>query len=167
MTTLKFGVTVPLPPGAIVTAALGVNAAGFFAQADVGKAVKMAANDNYVLCADGDPIEGVVDNIVPGLVNNGFSHGGVLKHIAGLTRLEVIINTATAVVFGDYVVASAQAAVGTANASGTTKNGGTSPLPLVKKGAGTEKFAWRVISLLGGNGAQNTVVLVEAVATTL
>lgn len=165
MTPLKFGVTVPLPPGAIITAALGADAAGAFKQADIGKAVKLGPNDNYIVCAVNDAMEGVVQSIEPGLVNNGFSHGGVLRHIPGLTRVEVLNNAAAALAVNDFVKTTAQAAIGTANASGTTKNAGTSPMPQVTKGDGTEKCAWRVISLLGGNGAQNTVVLVEAIST--
>lgn len=156
MTTLRFDETVPLPPGAIITAALGVNAAGAFSDKEVGKCVKMAANENYVLCGAGDAVEGIVTSVDPGLVNNGFTHGGVQRWLPGM-RLTVINNAATALVFGDFVKATAQAAIGTANASG---------LPLVQKGDGLEKFAWRVVSLKGDNGAQNKQVVIEAVSTT-
>lgn len=166
MTQMKFGMTVPLPPGAIISAALGVSNSTGFNQNDVGKCVKMAANDNYIACAAGDAIEGFVTSVEPGLVNNGFTHGGVLRHIPGNMRMEVMNAAATALVFGDYVKAAAQAAINTANPSGTTKNGGAGPVPQVQKGDGTEKFAWRVISLIG-SGAQGTMVLIEAVATTL
>jgi hypothetical protein len=154
--TLRFDETVPLPPGAIITTALGVNPAGAFSDKEIGKAVKMAANENYVLCANNDAVEGVVTSIEPGTVNNGYTHGGVQRWLPGM-RLTVINNAATALVVGDFVKATAQAAVGTANASN---------LPLVQKGDGTEKFAWRVVSLKGDNGAQNKQVVIEAVSTT-
>lgn len=152
MTVFRFDETVPLPPGAIIAAALGTTGT-VWSDKEVGKAVKLTADSTYGAVADGDPLEGVVSSIEPGTVNNGYALGGVQRYLTGM-RLTVRNNAATALAIKDFVICTAQAAVGTANAQG---------LPLVKKGVGTEEFAWRVVSLLGGNGAQNTNVLVEAV----
>jgi hypothetical protein len=153
--TLRFDENVPLPPGAIITSALGVDADHKLAQADIGKAVKIAANENYVLCANNDAVQGVITSVEPGTVNNGFSHGGVQRWLPGM-RITAINNAATALAVGDYVKATAQAAVGVANASN---------LPLVQKGDGSEAFAWRVVSLKGNAGAQNKEVVIEACST--
>ena len=158
MTAFRFDESVPLPPGAIVTAALGTSGAPY-TDKEVGKAVKIIGDSNYGSVANNDALEGVVTSVEPGTVKGGISLGGVQRWLPGM-RLTVRNNAATALVINDFVKCTAQAAVGTANAGAIT------PIPLIQKGDGTERFAWRVVSLLGSNGAQNTEVLVEAVSTT-
>lgn len=133
-----------------ISAALGVSNAAKFKDADINKCVKLAANHNYVPVAAGDDIEGVVIAIAPNTVNDGFSFGTV--QTGG--RLIATVNTATAVVVGDLVNATAQAALGTAQ-----------EYPLIQKSAdGLETFKWRVIDLLSaGTGAQNTQVCIERI----
>ena len=127
------------------SAALGVNPAGAFTSKDVNKAVKLIADSTYGLVAAGDEIEGTVEAISHFTVNNGFSFGTVNNR----GRRVVTIDNAVAVVIGDLVVAGAQAALGTAQTN-----------TVARKGTPT-KFLWRVVSLLGSNGAAGTSVLIE------
>lgn len=147
---MKFEFTelVPIPPGSVVSAALGVDKNAKFAQIDVGKGVKMGAAHNYVLLADGDDIEGVVVAVAPHTVNDGFSFGSVQK--AG--RVEAVVQNGGggALAVGAYVVSAAPVALGTAGKL------------TVKAGAGVS-HKWRVISRMGGNGANGTTVLIERV----
>lgn len=143
--TFHFTETVPLLPGAVDSAALGVNSSSKFGPKDVNKFVKLAANDNYVLVTDGDDIEAVCVAVDGTTVNDGFSFGSVqcrFKH------LEVTVSGATLSV-GGTVVAGPQASLGSAQ-----------DYPVVKTGSGTV-FKWRVKSLLGGTGAAGTNVLIE------
>ena len=148
MATFTFDETVPLSTYAVDSAALGVNAAGKFTQADVNKPVKLAANNNYVLVSDGDDLEAVVQAIAPHTINNGFSFGSVQKRF---NHLRVVNKGAGALTVGATVVCAAQAALGTAQAA-----------PYVKAGAGSV-FKFRVKSLLAGAGAVDTEVLVEPI----
>lgn len=145
--------------GETVSAALGVDANNKLVQADVGKPVKLAGADNYVVCADGDEIEGFVSSVEPPTVNNGFSFGGVTKR----GRFKVKASGALAV--GDLVVAGAQAALGTAGQAVVKK--GTDRVMSDGTAAGVEQspniHIWRVISLLGGAGADGSEVLIEKV----
>ena len=66
-------------PGGLVTivrAAIGTQAEGI-TDVDIGKAVKMSDAQNYVLTADGDNIEGVINSIEAWTVNEGYAFGGV------------------------------------------------------------------------------------------
>ncbi len=147
MALFRFGVTVPSLPAGHETAALGVNAAGKFGPNDINKAVKLAANNNYVLAADGEDLEAVCVSVEPATVNDGFSHGTVhVRHQA----LEVLVSGA-ALAVRDFVVCAAQNALGTIQAA-----------PKVKAGAGTT-FKWRVKSLLAGTGQVGEVVLIEPI----
>lgn len=147
----EFGVTVPSEPGAFEAAALGVNAAGKFVAADIGKPVKLAALNNYVLAADGDDLEAVVVALEPNTVNSGFSFGTVQRRFLGL---EATVSAAGALTVGAAVICGPQIALGTANTLGC---------PIIKAGAGA-LFKWRVKSLLNGAGAAGTKVLIEPIS---
>jgi hypothetical protein len=149
MARFRFGVTVPSLPGAYDTAALGVDGllASRFGPNDINKAVKLAANNNYVLAADGNDLEGVCFSVEPATVNDGFSHGTVQKRF---TELEVLVSGA-ALAVGAAVVCAAQNALGTIQAA-----------PAVKAGAGA-LFKWRVKSLLAGTGQIGELVLIEPI----
>lgn len=140
-----FDVTVPQLPAGVDQAALGVDANGKFAQADLNKLVKLAANNNYVLIADGNDIEGVVIAVEGHTVNNGFSFGSVAVRFK---HLKVTVSGG-ALAVGATVVGAAQAALGTSQA-----------YPVVKAGAGSV-FKWRVKSLLTGTGQVGEQVLIE------
>lgn len=163
MSDLMFQPTVPT--NSVIATHLGADgtAPNRFTDKDIGKAVKLAAGDTYVPCADDNEIEGVVIAIEPGTIDDGFSYGSVQR--AG--RVIAMNKNAAALAVGDYVVAAAQAAIGTKNDTGGNN---FDPCPHVKKGTagviGTNfpspaVYLWRVISLLGGNGANNTAVLIE------
>jgi hypothetical protein len=132
-----------VPGKEIVSACLGPDANTKFKTADVGKPVKLGTAQNFVLCADTNEIEGFVTSVEAPTYNNGFSFGGVQRW--GWATAQVAAG-AIAVAVGDYVVAGAQTALGTAG------------LPQIKGGTPT-KFLWRVYRLLGANGNPGSQVL--------
>lgn len=138
-----------LVPNKLESAALGVNAAGKFTDADLNKAVKFGIANNYVLCANGDQIDGFVKAIEPFTVNDGFSFGGVQRQ--GRVTAEVGANQgATPMAVGDLVAADTQVALGTAGAAKVRTVAGV---------AG--KSSWRCIRIISGTGAAGSVVLLE------
>lgn len=164
---MKFQFGETIPQGHTVSAALGVNPAGKLTDKDLNKAVKLAGGNNYVVCADGDEIEGIVTSIEPHTVNDGYGFGSVLLHGSGVRVEATVVGTTLAV--GDLVVAAAQAAVGTEQTLGkVTVKKGTAASQLT---SGTydytertpNTFIWRVISLLGDDGAATKTVLIEGV----
>lgn len=151
MSTFVFNPKVNDPFANITEAALGSAADEGWGDAEVGKCVKLGASNNYELCADGDPIEGILVAIEPNTVNQGWSFGSVQRD----RRMNAVLDTGeTGVVVGDVVVAGAQAAVGTANTGGH---------PVVAKepvpGTSAGNFKWRVIRLLTDGNAGSTVVI--------
>lgn len=129
--------------------ALGVNAAGKFVDADIKKPVKLAANNNMVLCAAGDEIDGFVRAIEPFTVNDGFSFGSVQRE--GRVEVQVGTDQAGAIAVGDLVVAGAG-----------TPALGTAGLARVKKGTPTRAL-WNVIRIISGTGVAGDRVLIERV----
>lgn len=92
-----------------VTAMLGT-AANQLKDADVGKAVKLVGRARYGVCADGDEIEGNIQSI-----ENYTAETYTVGTVRTAGHLEaILVGTAN---IGDYVVAAAQAALGTANDS--------------------------------------------------
>ena len=143
----------------VKTARLGTTGAGNqFADADVGKAVKLSGDSAYVLCAAGDPIEGVVSSVNLGLYD-GFSIGGVVStgyKAVTFDGLQATPGTGTVAV-GDYVVTGTVVARGTALST---------PLKVTKAtdqaAAKAAPFKARVVSLgAAGTGAVGTVGIVE------
>lgn len=158
MTDFVYSVLASLPDDAVVSAALGVNAAGKLTDFDKYKALKLAGNNNYVLAADGDDIEGVLVSVEPFTVNNGFGFGSVQTKDRIIARND----GAGAIAVRAQVIAAAQGAVGTANTTiSTGALTGVTPTP-VKAGTGAV-FNWRVISLLGAAGAVGDPILIERV----
>ncbi len=166
MSNFAFNVKVMDPEVADVTdAALGTSGQGW-KDSEVGKAVKLAAANNYVLCTDGDEIEGFVAAIEPNTVNAGYSFGAVQRR----GRIQAVLAAGvTNAAVGMFVVAAAQEAVG------TQVNGNK---PLVKPGvaaaqSGTTPFAytertpnthmWRIIRLVSGGDDAGGIVLIERV----
>lgn len=114
---------------------------------DTGKAVKLIGESAYGLCADGDPIEGILDstNIA---TQDGFKIGGIIS--TGYLSATV---TGAALAVGDYVVAAAQPAVGTQL---------TANMPVKKEVAPEGPFKARVVSLGPvGSGAIGTRVTIK------
>ena len=145
MALFKHQVTVPFQR--IVSGCLGVDADNGFDKNDIGKLVKPAAAENFILAADGDDIFGQVTSIEPSTYNDGFAFGGVICGFGD--RIEVEVGAATVSV-GAEVVASTQAAVNTAGA------------PKVKAGAGT-KYKWECRSILSGTGIVGDTILIERI----
>lgn len=141
----------------VITAKLGSRAGnatelkaglGEYGDAEVNKAVKLGTVDNFVLCADGDELDGFIDNIDAGGTENGFTLGGVARCNGGQRMKVQVAAGATAVAIDDLVVAGEQLAVGTEG------------LAQVKEGTPT-RHLWRVMSLLGGTGAAGSNILIE------
>ncbi len=146
-----------------VSAALGSAAAQGYSSNDLGKPVKMGTANNYVLCADGDPIEGFVAAIEPFTVNQGFAFGAVQR---GGRKLAEVAAGATVTILGT-VIAGAQTAAGTVST-------GADALPKVKPATATAAaddgaltdaglYTWRVIRFVTGTGAAGQTVLLERV----
>lgn len=145
MTTFAF--TELVPTEKVLSTALGPDANTKFADADVGKAVKLGTANNYVAVVADDEIEGFVTSIEPFTVNSGFSFGGVV--VSGRVTAEVGANQGvTPMAVGDYVVADTPVALGTA---GKAK---------VKTGA-PSMYLWRCIRIISGTGAAGSTVLLE------
>jgi len=148
MTDFVFTELVNDPPATVISAALGASSSAPFAEADVGKAVKLAASQNYVPVAAGDDIEGLVNSVEPSTVNSGFSFGGV--QIDRRAIVEVGPTQAGALAIGALVVADTPVALGTAGYA--TVQAGTPSL-----------FNWRVLRHVTGTGVTGNLVLIERV----
>lgn len=140
----------------VITARVGGNAVGTRANDnDVGKPVKLGGDSNYVLCAVGDVIEGVVTSIETGLYD-GFSLGGVVRsgYLYAVADGSEAAGTG-AVAVGDWVVAGTADAIQTAKAAGHLK-----VRKATTQGAQAPVSA-RVVSLPEGSGAVGKLVLIE------
>jgi hypothetical protein len=120
----KFRFTETVPQGTVLAAKLGADSDNPLSDADVGKAVKLDASDNYVLADAGDEIEGFLLSVEPA-TQDGFSFGSVQKG----GRKAITIDGTLAV--GDLVV------VGTVVARGIALTG---PVK-VKKGTAASQLA--------------------------
>ena len=149
MTQFVFTELVNDPHADVVSAALGVDNANKLSDLDVGKPVKLAANNNYVACANGDQVEGFLISTEAATVNDGFSFGSVLRN----KRVTAQVDSAelgTAVV-GSLMVAGTSAALGTKDA-----------YPQMEIGTPAD-FKWRVISIKSGTGVAGDLVLLEKI----
>lgn len=149
MSTFRFNAKVNDPFADITDAALGSAAGQNYGDEEVGKAVKMGTVSNYVLCADGDPIEGFIVSTEPNTVNQGFSFGSVQRD----KRILAQVDTGATLAVGDYVVSGGEAAVGTASKA----------LVKPKAAVDTKGFDWRVVRIVSGAGTAGSVVLLERV----
>lgn len=149
MTTFVFTELVNSPHADVVAAALGVNAAGKFSDKDIGKPVKMAANNNFVLCASGDQIEGFVTAVEANTVNDGFSFGSVLRNKRVIAQVDAA-QVGTLVV-GEFAVAGTSSALGTKDS-----------YPKVLQGTPAD-YKWKVIRNISGTGVAGDLVLLEKI----
>lgn len=150
MADFKFGLLTHSPDVKdVISSALGDTADNKFRSAeDFGKAVKMGAKSNHILCATGDEIEGFIDSVRGDTVNDGYSFGGVAR--GGRFPAKIGPNQgATAAAVLDLVVADDQAEAGTKGDA------------LVRTGEPTKKL-WRIISM-SGDGTEGTSVVLEKV----
>jgi hypothetical protein len=142
---------------------------------EVGKAVKLAGDSRYDLCAVGDPIEGFIMSLEAATLDN-FSIGTV--QVGG--RKEVLADGLQAtpgtgtLAFGDYVLASTIVAKGTALADPSSQkvvkatfqpfSAEAAALTDVNDMIKASLWAWRVVSLGSvGTGAVGTKVVIERV----
>jgi hypothetical protein len=131
----------------VVSSKLGPNVATKYTQLDTGKAVKLGAAANHVMCAAGDELEGFIDS-VDAATAQGFSFGGVARCTRG-SRVDAQVGAGQAgnLALGALVVADTQLAIGTKGRA-QVKAGA----PAVNK--------WRVINVRG-TGAAGTMVVLE------
>ena len=150
----------PTAPMAVaMTVRLGVTgAANRYADVDVGKPVKLAAESQYNLTAAGDEIEGFISS-VESAPSGGFSIGGIVEEGQFNVTLDCIQATpgTGTVAIGDYVV------TGTVVARGTAMT--VYPKVCKATGAGTTlNYKWRVVSLgTAGTGAVGTSAVIKRV----
>lgn len=149
MSTFVFTTLTNSPDSAqFESACLGVDASNKLTDNDIGKCVKIAANNNFVLTAAGDEIEGFLVATEPSTYNSGFAFGTVQRR--GRREVKVGATEASTVVPGDLVVADIQTAIDTA--------GGAE----VQSGAPSVHI-WRCISVVTGTGASGDIVVIERV----
>lgn len=161
MSTFRFNVKVNDPFADITDAALGTAGQGW-GNEEVGKAVKLSTANNYILCTNGDEIEGFVVAVEPNTVNSNVSFGSVQRN----KRMQAVLAAGvTGATVGLFVVAAAQEAVGTqTNGNKALVKPGTAASQL---GSGsyayTERtpntYMWRIIRLLTDGEAGSTVVI--------
>jgi len=152
MTNFVFNPVVNAPPPDITSAALGTGPAGLFAQADVGKPVKLGTANNYLLCAAGDEIAGFVFSLEAATVNNGFSFGAVQKNKRFVAKIDAA-QLGTLVV-GGLVAAGTQAILGTAQ---------TEPVVQGLTPVATTVHKWQIIRIISGTGVAGDLILIERV----
>ena len=127
-----------------------------YGSTEIGKPVKLAGPDTFVVCADGDKIEGIITSSE--YASNGATRGG--RSIGGITSDGYFnVKSAVKLAAGDYVVAAAQPAVGTRLADTL------GDAIMVKKAAdGTGPFAVRIVGLgSAGSGDPGTTCVAEFV----
>lgn len=158
MTTFVYGESVTDALKDTTSAALGASAGAPFGNNDIGKAVKRGTAQNYVLCADNDPIEGFVAAIEPSTVNAGFSFGSVQRRGRKIAQ----VGTGETVLLNGFVVAYTQTALGTvgypqvapAVATAAADDGSLTTAGL---------FCWQVVRIISGTGVAGDLVLLERV----
>lgn len=154
MAKLRLDETVPVATGVMVVGPLGVDAANTLTDKDKGKAVKRGASGrNWILAADGNDLEGRLESLEVGTVNDGFNHGTIRRGVSGI-YMKVVNADAGALAVGATIVCAAQSAVGTVQT--------VAPYPKVKAGAGV-LFKWRIVELYEGAGAVGSVMLAERI----
>jgi len=152
MTQFVFTSLVNDPHADVVTAALGVDAGNKLNDNDIGKPVILAANNNYVLCADGDDIHGILVSTEAPTVNEGFAIGSVQRN----KRIEVQVEAGevgTAAV-GTFVCAGIPAVA--INVKQTYAQ-------VILKTLAADSERWRVIRVVTGTGVAGDRVLIEKV----
>lgn len=133
------------------SACLGADATHKLTDNDIGKCLKLAASNNYVLCATTNAIEGILVAVQPETYNSGFSFGTVQR--AGRFEATVGANQGgTAMAVGDYVVADTQAAIDTVGGARVITDS-TPPTGAL----------WRCIRIVSGTGVDGDTVLIERV----
>jgi hypothetical protein len=131
------------------SACLGAAANAKLTDNDVGKALKLAAANNYVLCATTNEIEAILVSVEPETYNAGFAFGTIQRRGRAIGKVGAN-QGGSAMAVGDLVTADTQAAVDTA--------GG-----LIVKTGTPATHKWRVIRIISGTGVAGDSVLIERV----
>lgn len=152
MTDFVFTPLVKDPHADVVSAALGVDANNKLNDNDIGKPVKLAAGNNYVLCADGDDIHGFVVSTEANTVNDGFSFGSVQRN--GRFEVQVEAGELGTASVGSFVCAGIPAVAINVKQ--------TYPQVILKTLAASSE-RWRVIRVITGTGVAGDRVLIEKV----
>lgn len=144
-------------------AAIGTDATkGTFTDKDFGKPLKLVADSTYGLCADGDQIEEVFEALATQqtTVNGGYQIGTIRDD--GQARAIVGSGTVT---IGAYVVAAAQAAIGTSNSPSAKPTHAYMKVKVAGDAAAqaATTFKWRVVAIHTGSGGVNSEILIERV----
>lgn len=147
----------------VESACLGTGPDAPWTDKELGKAVKMGTDANYIHCVAGDEIEGFVDNIdAGGTENEGFTFGGVARggrHIAMIGAGQ----GAEPAKLLDLVVADDQPARGEWALASSLAPGSAEPnkgVAVVKTGSPTKQL-WRIVHIYSGEGAEGTVVALD------
>jgi hypothetical protein len=165
MANFAFGELIPVS-GDVISAALGTASAatgGSYSSNDVGRAVKLSVNQNYIDCASGDEIDGFITSVeATGTVNGGYSFGGVM--VEGRKTVTVGVGT---VAIGAYVVAGVQPAVVLPAVGGTANlHNGAATQAVVISGSPAHQF-WRCIGNVTSPGTSpatsGQLILIEKV----
>lgn len=109
-----------------------------FTDDDIGKPVKKGTQGNYLLCEEGDAIEGFIDNVDAGGTADGMTLGGVAFCDRGTRKKVVVDSGGDSVSVLSYVEAGGNSGAGIANSDG---------LGVVQVASGATK--WRIVSLEG------------------
>ena len=156
---MKFNIVETIYSEKVKTVRLGTTGTNNqYGHKEVGKAVKLSGESAYVLCAAGDPIEGIVSssNYPDQGTVDGFAIGGIIstgyKEVT-FDGLQATPGTGV-VAIGDYVLTGTVVAKGTALTAALKVTKATSQTPGAYKA--------RVVSLgQAGTGAVGTVGTVE------
>ncbi len=144
----KFKISEVVDPSANMTVLLGASTSTPLNDNDIGKPLKWAGTDRYVLCANGDPIEGFLASVQDATAD-GYAVGTMIAAKSGtLKRVELD----GAVTLGAYVEAAAPAAVNTAEANGLGKVS-------VRATPVAGDNHWRLVSGTGLDGDTTAVVM--------
>lgn len=142
---------------------LGTGPDDQYTDKEIGKAVKMADEANYVLCVAGDEIEAFVDNIdAGGTENEGFTFGGVSRggrHLALIGAGQ----GAEPAKLRDFVVADDQPPRGERIIASSKAPGTADPnmgVAVVKTGTPTTQM-WRIVHIFSGTGAEGSLVVLD------
>lgn len=149
--------TLPLEEVTAVRLGAGNTANDRFSDLESGKAVKLAGESRYDLCAAGNAIEGFVV-AVENATSNGYSVGGVVnegKVFVTADGLQATPGTGV-IAIGDLVVAGTITAKGTALVNYAKVCKATSQTYAA--------HAWRVVSLgTVGTGAVGTTIVIQKI----
>jgi len=152
MTEFVFTPLVNDPHADVITAALGVDANNKLNDNDVGKPVILAASNNFVLCADGDDIDGFLVSTEANTVNDGFALGSVQRNKRFVVQVEA--GEAGTLAVGTFAVAGIPAVA--INVKQTYPQ-------VILKAAAAGAALWRVIRVISGTGVAGDLILIERV----